>query len=218
MEQGTLTEPRRERPDEKVAEHLMIGYVNDLEKLEDSEGLLTRFYRCAPDRVRGHAIWFLWRVLQGQKLGKGADLWLKMRRLWETRVAAASEVTVPNEIREELSSYAWWLKDTPENLDELYALLEPIVPYLEVGTQGRHFLEYLAEQAKVFPTKASLLLLKMAREVSDNIYLSREELVRQILEAANSSNEAEAKENVREIVNLFGEQGDYRYRDLLGRG
>jgi hypothetical protein len=96
-------------------------------------------------------------------------------------------------MREELSSYAWLLKDTPENLDELYALLEPIVPYLEVDTHGRHFLEYLAEQAKLFPTKASLLLLKMAREVPDNIYLSREEPVRQILEAANRSIEGEAR-------------------------
>jgi len=218
MEQGTLTEPRRERPDEKVAEHLMIAYINDLEKLEDPEGLLIHFYRRAPDHVREHSVWFLWRVLVEQKPGKGADLWLKIRRLWETRVAATSEANVSYEMREELSSYAWWLKDTPENLDELYALLEPIVPYLEIGTHGRHFLEYIAEQAKLFPTKASLLLLKMAREVPDNIYLSREEPVRQILEACNRSAEEEAKENVRKIVNLFGERGDYRYRDLLGRG
>lgn len=218
MEQGTLTKPRRERPDEKVAEHLMIAYINDLEKLEEPDGLLIHFYRRAPDHVREHAVWFLWRVLQEQKPGKEAGLWLKIRRLWETRIAATLEVDASYEMRQELSSYAWLLKDTPENLYELYALLEPIVPYLEVGIHGRHFLEYLAEQAKLFPTKASLLLLKMAREVPDNIYLSREEPVRQILEAANRSIEREAKENVRKIVNLFGERGDYRYRDLLGRG
>lgn len=217
MEQGALT-TSRERPDEKVAEHLMIAYINDLEKIEDSEGLLIHLYRHAPAQVREHAVWFLWRVLQEQKPDKSDDLWLKMRRLWETRIAAALEADASYEMREELSSYAWLLKDTPENLDELYALLEPIVPYLEVGIQGRHFLEYLAEQAEVFPTKASLLLLKMVREVPNSIYLSREELVRQILEAANRSVEAEAKENVHRIVNLFGERGDYRYRDLLGRG
>ena len=217
MEQGTLTKPRHERPDEKVAEHLMIAYINDLEKLEDPDGLLIHFYRCAPDHVREHAVWSLWRVLQEQKPGKEAGLWLKIRRLWETRIAATLEVDASYEMREELSSYAWLLKETHENLDELYALLEPIVPYLEVGTHGRHFLEYLAEQAKLFPTKASLLLLRMAREVPDNIYLSREEPVRQILEAANRSVEGEAKENVRKIVNLFGERGDYRYKDLLGR-
>ncbi len=215
MEQGALTKPRRERPDEKVAEHLIIAYINDLQKLEDPDELLIQFYRRAPDHVREHAVWFLWRILQEEKLGKEAGLWLKIRRLWETRIAATLEVDASYEMREELSSYAWLLKDTPENLDELYALLEPIVPYLEVDTHGRHFLEYLAEQAKLFPTKASLLLLKMAREVPDNIYLSREEPVRQILEAANRSIEGEAKENVRKIVNLFGERGDYRYRDLL---
>ena len=217
MEQGTSAEPRRERPDEQVAEHLMIAYINDLEKLEELDGLLIPFYRCAPDRVREHAVWFLWRVLEEQKPGKEAGLWLKIRHLWETRIAASLEVDASYEMREELSSYAWLLKASPENLDELYALLELIVPCLEIGTHGRHFLEYLAEQAKLFPAKASLLLLKMAKEVPGNIYLSREEPVRQILEAANRSTEEEAKENVRKIVNLFGERGDYRYRDLLGR-
>jgi hypothetical protein len=217
MEQGTLT-PSHERPYEKMAIHLMIAYINDLEKLEDSEGLLVQFYRHAPDRVRAHAVWFLWRSLQEQKPGKGNGLWLKIRHLWEIRLAVASEAQASYDMREELSSYAWLLKDTPENLDEIYALLEPIVPYLEVGTQDRHVVEYLAEQAKVFPTKASLLLLKMVREVPDSIYLSREEPVRQILETVNGSVEPGAKENVSKIVNLFGERGDYRYRDLVGRG
>ena len=218
MEQGTLTKPRRERPDEKVAEHLMIAYINDLEKLEDRDGLLTQFYRHAPDHVREHAAWFLWRVLEEQKPDKGTDLWLKMRRLLEARVAVTLEPDTSHDIREELSGYAWWLKDAPENLSELYDLLEPIVPYLEVGTQGRHVLEYLARQAEAFPAKASRLLLRMATDVPDNIYLSREGPVRQILETALRSTDAEAKTNVYEIVNLFGERGDYRYKDLLGRG
>ncbi len=64
MEQGALTKPVRERPEEKVAEHLMIAYLNDFEKFEDTDGLLIPFYRCSPDHVREHAIWFLWHVLQ----------------------------------------------------------------------------------------------------------------------------------------------------------
>lgn len=218
MENDTSTKSRRERPDEKVAEHLLIAYINDLEELEGSDGLLTNFYNRAPDNVRGHAVWFLWRVLEKEKPGKEAELWIKIRRLWETRIAAALETETPRDMREELSSFAWILKDAPENLDELFFLVEAIVPYLEVGTYGRHFLEYLAEQAKQFPAKASLLLLRMAIEVPDNMYLiSREEPVRQILEAANRSTEREARENVHKIVNLFGERGDYRYRDLLRR-
>jgi len=216
MDQGTSTKPRRERPDERLAEHLMIAYINNLEKMEDPEGLLVLFYRYAPDHVREHAIWFLWRDLEKQKPGKGADLWLKMRHLWEIRVAVALEADASYEMREELSSYAWWLKDAPENLSELYDLLEPIVPYLEVGTQGRHVLEYLSKQSGAFPVRASRLLLHMAKEVPDNIYLSREEPVRQILETALRSTDAEAKTIVYEIVNLFGERGDYRYKDLLG--
>ncbi len=116
-----------------------------------------------------------------------------------------------------MSSFAWLIKETPENLDGLYRLLEPIVPYIEVGTDGRHFLEYLAKQVKLFPAKASMLLLKMEQDVTDNIYLSREDLVRQILEAANSSADVESVNNVRKIANLFGERGNYQYRDLLGR-
>jgi len=217
MEQGALTKPSRERPSGRVAEHLMLAYINDLEKLEDPEGLLIHFYRHAPDHVREHAVWFLWHVLQEQKPRKNDDLWLKLRRLWEVRVAVVLEADASYEIREELSGYAWWLKNTPENLGELYNLLEPIVPCLEVGTQGRHFLEYLAEQAEAFPTEASRFLLRMAKEAPGSIYLSREDPVRQILEAANRSGEAEAKKNVHDIVNLFGERGDYRYGDLLGR-
>lgn len=206
-----------ERPHERLAEHLVIAYLNDLEKLEDPEGLLHIFYRNAPDHVRGHIVWFLWRILQDKKPARDSDLWSKMRRLWERKVAAMSGTDTPNELREELSSFAWWLEDAPENLGELYDLLEPIVPYLEVGTQGRHVLEYLAKQAEAFPTKASRLLLKMAKDVPDNIYLSREEPVRQILETAIRSTEAEAKTTANSIINLFGERGDYRYRDLLGR-
>jgi len=217
MERSTSTEPRRERPDEKVAEHLMIAFTNDLEKLEDPDGLLIQFYTHASDHIREHAVWFLWRVQQEQKPDKGADLWLKMRHLWEVRVAAALGADGSYEMREELSSYAWWLEDAPENLSELYDLLEPIVPYLEVGTQGRHVLEYLAKQAEALPTQASRLLLQLAQAVPANIYLSREEPVRQILQTALGSTDAEAKTTVYAIVNLFGERGDYRYRDLLGR-
>lgn len=217
MEQGALAKPGPERPNEKVAEHVILAYINNLEKLEDPEGLLIHFYHYAPDHVRKHAVWFLWSVQQKQKPDKGADLWLKMRRLWEARVAAALENDTSYEMREELSSYALWLEDAPENVSELYALLEPIVPYLEVGIEGLYVLKYLAKQAEAFPIEATRLLQRMAREALDSIYLSKEDLVRQILEAANMSGETRAKENIRDIVNLFGERGDYRYRDLLGR-
>ena len=208
-----------ERAGEHLAGHMMVAYWRGLEQLEGDNGLLPLFYEKAPEDVRAHAVWFLWRGLEEVKPSAGSEIWQRLRRLWETRVIAASQAQDPLTFSQELSAFAWWLGVAPEGLDSLYPLIEAIVPHLEKGAHTSDVIEYLTAQVEDHPGPATCLLLAIIQQEEQPVYRGQEETYT-ILKAAMKSGDEEACSCAEIAINLLGERGQYewgqnKYRDLL---
>ena len=207
---------QREQPGNSLAVHVVTAYLRGLEDWTDERSLLKLFYEKAQSRFRKHATWFLWRVLEEKAPSKDDDLWARLRALWKTRVDTAAESDDPSAFDEELSEFTLWLGSVPEGLDTLEPLVRPLIPHLRIGIEGRELIEYLAKEAQDHPALAAELLLELLTKVVDRLVLiGTEDAVRQLLSTAMASGDRGARSRAATLINLLGERGDYRYRDLL---
>jgi hypothetical protein len=206
-----------ERVSEQLAGHLMIAYWRGLEELEGDESLISLFFKEAPDDIRAHAVWILGSGLREVKPSANSEVWQRLRKLWEMRIATAKQAPDPSAFRQELAFFAMWLENVPENLGSVYPLVEAIIPHLERSRQNRQkrkVIEYLAAQAEDHPALAARLLLKIIEQGKQPLYRGQQE-TRAILEAAMKSEDDEARSCAEVAINLLGERGQYEYRDLL---
>jgi len=207
---------QREQAGNSLAVHVLTAYLRGLENWTQDGSLLRLFYDSAPSKFRKHATWFLWRVLDEQAPSEHDDLWHRLRALWEIRANTAAESDDPSAFGEELSEFALWLGSAPEGLDTLQPLVRPIIPHLHIGVEGRQLIECLAKQAQDHPALAAELLLEIFTEPVDHLVLiGARDAIRQVLSTAMSSGDRRARSRATTLINLLGERGDYRYRDLL---
>lgn len=179
------------------------------------DSLIDLFYEHAAVDVRAHGVWVLWRVLENDKPDSQSELWKRMHGLWEVRAQVATESADLEKFAAELSAFAWWLPAVPDDLPDIYELVEVVIRFLDSGSHGKDVLEYLAAKASNYPGLSARLLRSMVQSAPDDWYLRRDGLVRQILLTAVSSGDTEAREVGRETINMFGELGDYSHQDLL---
>lgn len=207
---------QRQRAGNSLAVHVLTAYLRGLEDWTHEASLLNLFYQNAPSESRKHATWFLWRVLEAEAPSEHDELWHRLRALWEIRVNTASESDDPSAFDEELSEFALWLGSVPEGLDTLEPLVRPIIAHLRIGREGRELIDYLAKQGQGHPALAAELLLEIFTEVVDRLALiGAQDAIRQVLSTAMSSGDRHARLKASTLINLLGERGDYRYRDLL---
>lgn len=202
-----------------LAQHLMVAYSIGLEKLDDDEGLLRFFYEEAPDQVRSHAVWVLWRILAEEEPSADSETWQRLKKLWEARVEAASKADEPEEFAKELLGFLQWLDSVPEGLASLSSMIGAAIPYYESArAPGRSLPEFLAREAASHPTLACQLLAELIAKAGEEtgILVGREQ-IRTILVEAIDSGEADAVSFAVDAINLLGELGVWEYLDLLKR-
>lgn len=199
----------QKRYEEALAVHLMIAYWRGLEKVETRGTNLDVFFKKAPPRVRTHAIRFLGNSLEEQKPSMTSDAWKKLKALWKTRTERSTDY--------ELGSFAGWLDNCPENLDDLLKLIRPIIPWLSKNYQEVEFLKYLERKVETAPEDVLLLLNDLLR-VKDSVpnISTNTELVRSILKSARKHREVSGvAEAINNAVNRLGELGFYDFEELL---
>jgi len=207
---------QREQAGNSLAVHVVTAYLRGLEDWTYEGSPLNLFYQNARSEFRKHATWFLWRVLEEEAPSKDDELWHRLRTLWKIRVYTAAESDDPGAFGEELSEFALWLGSVPEGLDTLEPLVRPIIPHLRIGTEGRELIDYLVKEAQDHPALAAELLLEMFTKPVDRLVLiGARDAIRQVLSTAMSSGDRRARSRATTLINLLGERGDYRYRDLL---
>src|SRR5439155_15028309 len=85
-------------------EHLVIFYLWGKLDLDDTLGLLRRFYQEAPVVLRQHAMEFAGRVMSDSDLD--ADQCGRLQRFWITRAEALSDASPAD--KSELERFGWW--------------------------------------------------------------------------------------------------------------
>ena len=198
---------------DRLAAHVLSAYWGGLETLDEG-GLVALLFRVAPAQVHGNIARMIQHdPVEGDEEFKN-EVWPRLKALWESRVAAADKAPNPAEYRQELTEYFWWLKDTPADLGELYPLIERTLPHLKEGLYGDLLLEYLRKQATTYPMLAVKVLLRMMTVGAEPLRYKQDE-VTDILTMAIKSGDRDARADAIEVINLFGERGEYAYRGLL---
>lgn len=204
-----------ERPDERLAEHLMLIYKNGRTNLEDGS-LLTYFYEKAPDDLRSHAFWFV-----GSGLSEAPtvhpEVLERFEALWERRVEAARGAQSPAPSKEELTAtghlFASRKFDDARSIVRLKRALE-----LSGWAEPDHMVvEHLAELAAEHPMLAVECLGYMVegdQEGWGTRYWSGH--AREVLVAALNSSDETARESAVALINRLGARGfGEEFRDLL---
>lgn len=219
-----------------LAGHIAIAYRMGYEELEASSGeaafgvayvqggqsLLSAFLDEASDELRAVLTRALGGAL-GVEEAVPAEQWTRLRTYWEARTQFASRAPGKYEMDKELSAFASWVDGVPEQLNALAPLLRCALEHLTTGHDAHQLLDYLAKQSDNHPKLAADMLgLLLARQAAldsgpdvDRIYLiGAEQQIWDILQNAMAG-DATAQQSAISVINLLGERGDYRYRDLL---
>lgn len=201
-------------PHECFAEHLMKFYWRGKLQLDDATSLLSEFFAKAPDKLRGHAIEFIGRSLRNTEGELEAKYQIRLKALWESRVASASKT--PSAHSEEFLAFGWWFAS--QKFDDSW-----IIPQLVVAAEtvkrlepAHMVLEVLVPKAARWPADALRCVSAMA--AGDNtpwgVYMWRDD-VSAVIAAVLEHGDASAQENARKLVHWLGAKGHREFRDLL---
>jgi hypothetical protein len=201
-----------DRPDEKLAEHLVWYAVMSAIAIEEPE-LWQDFWNRASDHLRQHAVEHLGRMFH-RATDVPAEVQDRVEQLWGWIVA-----NVDRKARQMiLAPFGWLLAakalDDEWLLKQALALLEDGI-HLEADFE---VWEALVRTVDEHPA-ASAGVLRMMIQTDINGWAVRgsEDAVRAILQRALQSDDAEAHRRARDAVNLLGARGMHGFRDLAER-
>ena len=157
----------RDDPDERLAEHLMIGFFNSW--IDFDNELLKSFFAKAPKELRGYAARFLTTGFKDVKedkeydAAKRGEIANRLKLYWESRLDEISKE--PEDNIEETQGFAKWVKDSllshEDTLNLLYKTLELSEGKIGERIDSVKFVEGISNAAKGNEIKA-LQCLKLA--------------------------------------------------------
>ncbi|MEX2587803.1 MAG: thioredoxin domain-containing protein [Actinomycetota bacterium] len=197
-------------PESRLAEHLMVFYLRGRLAL-DRSGLLQQFFASAHPKLRRHALAFVGRSLQGQQgqqQGKiPRDLLLRMRTLWERRLAPAKKAKSPGDYFDELSAFGWWFASG--KLDDSWSLTQ-LTSVLEMGVRIEGAVPVVARLKELDESYAEravkCLGMILSLEQDSTSLLALAEDARTILTDAMGSADHEVRTAAVELLRFFDVQ------------
>jgi hypothetical protein len=206
-----------DRIDERLIEHLLKAYLLALINIDSEDGLLKSFYRKASDEVRAHGNFWLSKVLETEKPSTEDEIWIKTWSLWQWRISQALDAENKDRYQKEVTSFSRLLEYAPVELDNLYSVLSQIIEFKgEDYFEFVGIIDYLAKNAKKhLKYVVGLLLEILQRKRIPYLATDDRNNIRQILEQVKNSDDAKARQQALEIINILGEWGDYEWRMFL---
>jgi hypothetical protein len=201
-------------PNERLAQHIMRAYLSGLTDFGHENLLLDLFYANAPSPMCASGIFWLSKVLENEKPSADEALWKKCWDLWQNRLRYA-EKQGASQNTQEISNYMRWLDHCPVELDVLYPTLYLTVKYLHNGFDVRQLTSYAAKYCEKFPLEAATLLQNTILSAKEPWWAPEEKDEEKILRVAMTSGNREATKIASEVINYRGEQGDFRWKELL---
>ncbi|KAF5434969.1 hypothetical protein C5S36_04090, partial [Candidatus Methanophagaceae archaeon] len=204
-----------DRVDEKIATHILKAYVMGMIRLGSKDELISMYYLKSDPETRSHGNFWLSQVLESQKPSAEDDVWQKIWDLWQWRLEEAIKVVDRSKSNKEITSFCRLLKNAPLGLQEMYPALEQTLEFKAEGYELHLIIEYLGKNCEVFPILATSLLHEIVLS-KRSFYMTTDTRnnVEKILSAAVDT-DRKTKDMAIEIINIYGEHGDYLWRPLL---
>ena len=204
-----------DRSDEKMATHILKAYLVGMINLDSEDGLLHLYYQMADDETRSHGNFWLSQVLASQQPSAEDMVWQKIWGVWQWRIEEATKSDNRNNYTKEIVNFSRLLKHVPLNLEELNPVIEQTLTFNFSGFEAGEIIDYLGKHSEKFPNLAISNLQKIVLS-SQELYILEDakKSIDQILTSAMNADDA-SKAKAIEIINIFGERGDYSWRRLL---
>jgi hypothetical protein len=203
------------RSDEKLATHILKAYLLDMINLESRDKLISIYYQHANDEMRAQGIFWLSKVLESQQPSENDVIWQKIWILWQMRIEEASNSQNKDNYVKEISNFSRLLKNTPIDLEKINFVLEQTLKFKSDGFEAQEIIEFLGKQSESFSNLAVSHLQSIVLAYPQ-LYLLEDarKSVEHILSSAMVTDDS-SKAKAIEIINIFGERGDYSWRSML---
>ena len=202
-------------PDNDLSEHLMTFYWRGKLDLEDSNGILHKFWEKAPAQLRGHAMDFVGRALYQDKSAVPPEILERIRFLWENRLAIAQAATNSEEHKAEMVAFGWWF--VSKKFDDRWAL-QQLIEAIKISGKAEpdHMVvEHLAGLVLQMPIEVVNALRFMVEGEKEKegwgIYSWREK-AKEILGKALQTG---ARQSAEGLIHYLGSLGHLDFGELL---
>ncbi len=198
---------------ERLVGHLMILYWRGKVSLDDSEGLLVRFYEKAFELLRGHAIELMGRALHKDKEDEKdvpAEILDRFKALWEWRVQKAA-----GSRSREFEGFGWWF--VSGKFDNAWAMDQLVVALRLAGKvePDDMVVERLEALAKDMPQQTIECIRMMVEgDIEGWAVHSWQSHAKTILATAIQSGNPRARQAAIQVVDRLGERGYLNFKDL----
>jgi len=204
-----------ERIDEKIATHILKAYLLDMIKIDSEDGLISLYYKTADDETRSHGNFWLSQAMEAQKPSVQDAVWQRIWSLWQWRIEEATTSENRSNYVKEISNFCRLLKHVPLDLSEMYPVLQRTLGFIAKGYELGLIINYLGDNCEKYPDLAvsllnEIVLYGQSFYLLDDIKNSVRKIITSVLHA-----DLESKAKAIEIINIFGERGNYEWRPLL---
>lgn len=201
-----------------LAEHLMVFYWQGKLPLDDATGLLTRFHEKATDALRGEALEFVGRSLGRPDEALPEEISVRLKKLWEKRLATITASGIPADHTGELAAFGWWF--VSRKFDDAWTMsqLLGVLSLVQKAEPDHLVVERLVALAATMPLEAVQCLTMMVQGDNEgwNVGGWRDDS-RKILATAIGSGNSSAAQAAIDLVNRLAARGMPDYKDLLHR-
>lgn len=191
---------------EKLVQHICIGFLEDWEKLEDPESLISLLLKKANARYFSEIIHFLWTIKEGEPLAKLKE---RIKPLWKAMFELLQERQEDRDFQGVISKLCMWLDVVDEIDDEIKEWVKLTARYAKVGYHSFDLLKYLAKHVDKTPQNVAEIYIEMLNAVAYPDYDQKE--MTKVVECLYKKG---CKKYADSICNKYGEVGYYFLRDL----
>jgi hypothetical protein len=212
-----INRPREGReladPVEKLGEHLIVLFWRG--RLDDTDELLSGFYRNANASVRRHVMRFAGISLENTKDEVPSDILERLKSFWLQRVDHLRTSQDAGRF-EELAEFGWWFVSGKLELEWALDQLSTALALAGRVEPENQVLEKLAAVAREIPERAvQLLRVMIERATEPGRVLAWSDEIRGILIAALKSKQRRAAEIATNLIHDLGARNVRDYADLL---
>lgn len=203
-------------PEDRLAEHLMVYYWLGTLEFGSADGLLDRFYAAAPDKLRGHATWFIGTSVSHWDEGAPPQVYERLEKLVERRLEIARQAANLADFVNELANFGWWF--VSKKFDERWSL-ETLLTVLRVTRKAEgemDVVKLLAARCARYPVECvNCLRLMIEGDRERWLLLGVENDAMELLRQALGSNNPEAVFSARRLTEELIARGHFGFRSLI---
>jgi hypothetical protein len=210
---GQSTSEKREKPEQRLGEHLLRFYWHD--RLPLTDVLIESFFSKASDEVRADALGFIGRSLREAKGDLAGDVRTRLEKLWEWRLEV-SRGDRSGSHHEEMAAFGWWFGSA--NLDEAWALAQLETSLRISGRMDvdHQVMERLAELAPKNPKATSSCVESMIDGAKEQWQIHHwSSQIRTVISAALRSGDDNTQASAKALINRLAARGFLDFGDLL---